>query len=115
MTEEVFGAVVDAVLAAERRIGRRLVRDLCAAQFRPDFAQDHDVGKHPLGLMLVDAIAHRVPEIDPIDLAMVFLTGLFGLLATDDGLALWKPGRTQRVSSGFYTSQAFELKNARWA
>ena len=80
----VFGAVVDAVLAAERRLGRRLVRDLCAAQFRSDFAQHHDVADHPLGLMLVAAIADRAPEIDPVDLAMTFLTGMFGLLATDD-------------------------------
>jgi magnesium-protoporphyrin O-methyltransferase len=34
------------------------------------------------------------------------------LLATDDGLALWQPGRSQRIASGFYTSQAFELKKA---
>lgn len=82
--ETAFGAVVDAVLAAERRLGRRLVRDLCAAQFRPEVARDHDVGDHPVGLMLVETIAGRAPEIDPVDLAMTFLTGLFGLLATDD-------------------------------
>lgn len=35
------------------------------------------------------------------------------LLATDDGLALWAPERTQRIASGFYTSQAFELAKAR--
>ncbi len=55
--ETAFGAVVDAVLAAERRLGRRLVRDLCAAQFRPEVARDHDVGDHPVGLMLVETIA----------------------------------------------------------
>lgn len=82
--EGVFGAVIDAVLAAERRLGRRLVRDLCAAQFRPDFAQILDVDDHPLGLMLVGAITERSPEIDPVDLTMTFLTGMFGLLATDD-------------------------------
>lgn len=82
--EAVFGAVVDAVLRAERRLGRRLVRDLCAGQFRPEVAQGHDVGDHPVGLMLIDAIADRAPEIDSVDLAMTFLTGLFGLLATDD-------------------------------
>ena len=80
----VFRAVIDAVLAAERRLGRRLVRDLCAAQFRPDFAQLRDVGDHPLGVMLVGAIADRSPDVDPVDLAMTFLTGMFGLLATDD-------------------------------
>ncbi len=82
--DEVFGAVVDAVQSAERRLGCRLVRDLCAVLFRPDFAQHQDVGNHPLGLMLIGAIADRLPDIDPVDLAMVFLTGLFGLLATDD-------------------------------
>ncbi len=82
--EAVFSAVVDAVLRAERRLGRRLVRDLCAGQFRPEVAQGHGVGDHPVGLMLIDAIADRAPEIDAVDLAMTFLTGLFGLLATDD-------------------------------
>ncbi len=85
--EGVFSAVVDAVLAAEQRLGRRLVRDLCAAQFRPDFAQIHDVDDHPLGLMLVAAIADRAPGIDPVDLTMTFLAGMFGLLATDDAPA----------------------------
>ncbi len=84
LLEEVFSGVVDAVLAAERRLGRRLVRDLCAAQFRPDFVPAHEVDDHPVGLMLIDAIAERVPKIDPVDLAMTFLTALFGLLATDD-------------------------------
>lgn len=82
--EAVFGAVIDAVMRAERRLGRRLVRDLCAGQFRPEVAQGQGVGDHPVGLMLIDAIADRVPEIDEVDLAMTFLTGLFGLLAIDD-------------------------------
>ena len=80
----VFGAVVEAVLAAERRLGRRLVRDLCAGQFRPELARDHDVREHPLGVMLIGAIAERASDVDAVDLAMTFLTGLFGLLAVDD-------------------------------
>ena len=89
-----FTAVVDAVLAAEKRLGRRLVRDLCAAQFRPEFARLLAVEDHPLGVMMVEEIAERAPEADPVDLAMVFLTGLFGLLATDvaDG-----PDRRRRL------------------
>ena len=47
----------------------------------------------------------RAPAIEPVGEAALRRT-----LATDDGLALWTPGRTQRVSSGFYTSQAFELR-----
>lgn len=34
--------------------------------------------------MLIDAIAERPTNTDPVDLAMTFLTGLFGLLATDE-------------------------------
>jgi len=78
-----FTAVVDAVLAAEERLGRLLVRDLCAAQFRPEFARLVAVEDHPLGVMTVEEMAKRAPGVDPVDLAMVFLTGLFGLLATD--------------------------------
>mgnify|MGYP001818823250 CR=1 FL=1 len=59
------------------------MRDLCAAQFRPEFAILLAVEDHPLGVWMVEEIAERAPEVDPVDLAMVFLTGLFGLLATD--------------------------------
>jgi magnesium-protoporphyrin O-methyltransferase len=51
--------------------------------------------------------ADRAPAIEPLA-----ESALRRLLATDDGLALWTPGRTERVSSGFYTSQAFELTRA---
>ena len=81
---DVFAAVVDAVLAAERRLGRGLVRDLCAGQFRPELAADHDVREHPLGEMLIGAIEQRTTVVDAVDLAMTFLTGLFGLLAVDE-------------------------------
>jgi magnesium-protoporphyrin O-methyltransferase len=46
----------------------------------------------------------RSPAIEP-----VAERALRRMLATDDGLALWQPGRTQRVGVGFYTSQGFEL------
>lgn len=49
----------------------------------------------------------RAPAIEP-----VAETALRRMLATDDGLARWQPGRTERVKSGFYTSQAFELRAA---
>lgn len=50
----------------------------------------------------------RAPAIEPVG-----ERALRRLLATDDGLSLWAPARTQRISSGFYTSQAFELKSTR--
>jgi magnesium-protoporphyrin O-methyltransferase len=46
----------------------------------------------------------RAPAIEP-----VVEQELWRLLAAETGLATWGRGRTQRVSSGFYTSQAFEL------
>jgi magnesium-protoporphyrin O-methyltransferase len=52
--------------------------------------------------------ADRAPAIEPVAEG-----ALRRMLATDDGLALWKAARTQRVSSGFYTSQAFEMVSAR--
>ena len=52
--------------------------------------------------------ADRAPAIEP-----VAERELRRLLATDDGLALWAAGRTQRIASGFYTSQAFELAKPR--
>ena len=82
--EAAFGAVVDAVLRAERRLGRKLVQDLCAGQFRPEVAQSPNPEDHPVGMMLISVIADRSPDVDAVDLAMTFLTGLFGLLAIDE-------------------------------
>jgi len=48
--------------------------------------------------------ANRAPWIEP-----VAESTLRRMLNTDAGLQGWQSGRTQRVSSGFYTSQAFEL------
>jgi magnesium-protoporphyrin O-methyltransferase len=47
----------------------------------------------------------RAPSIEP-----VAERELRHLLATDDGLRRWVTGRSLRVNSGFYTSQAFELE-----
>ena len=82
--EGVFKAVVDAVLRAERRLSRPLVRDLCAGQFLPGVTQGQSTEDHPVGLQLVEILAARTIAADPVDVAMTFLTGLFGLLATDE-------------------------------
>jgi magnesium-protoporphyrin O-methyltransferase len=47
----------------------------------------------------------RAPAIEPI--APKTLTGM---LAREAGLADWRQGRTRRVESGFYKSQALELR-----
>ncbi len=54
--------------------------------------------------------ADRAPAIEP-----VAERALRRMLATDDGLALWRPERSERVASGFYTSQAFELRRSHLA
>ncbi|MCU0870520.1 MAG: magnesium protoporphyrin IX methyltransferase [Burkholderiales bacterium] len=50
----------------------------------------------------------RAPAIEP-----VAESTLRRMLATDDRLARWTVARTQRISCGFYTSQALELVAAR--
>jgi magnesium-protoporphyrin O-methyltransferase len=49
--------------------------------------------------------ANRAPWIEPVAEAQ-----LRRMLTQDAGLQRWQAGRTQRVSCGFYTSQAFELQ-----
>ena len=46
----------------------------------------------------------RAPAIEP-----VVESRLWQQLATETGLAMWKRGRSRRICSGFYTSQAFEV------
>ncbi len=82
---DVLGAIVDAVFDAERRLGRRLVQDLCGAQFRPELVQANSEQDHPVLSVVIDAFAAQAQTDDAGDRAVVFLTSLFGLLATADG------------------------------
>jgi magnesium-protoporphyrin O-methyltransferase len=52
--------------------------------------------------------ANRAPWIEP-----VAEKALRRMLTDHPGLQHWQSGRTQRVNSGFYTSQAFELRQRR--
>jgi AcrR family transcriptional regulator len=79
---EILQAAADAALATERRLGRRLTQDLCATQFRPEAG---DADEHPLAALLVQATTAVTSGPDGIDAATIFLTGLFGLLATSGG------------------------------
>lgn len=49
----------------------------------------------------------RAPAIEPVRPAAIT-----GLLARDPALTGWRPARTLRIASGFYTSQALELVRA---
>jgi magnesium-protoporphyrin O-methyltransferase len=94
-------SAIDAVRVLEgwsRRTSKGLM--FTFAPSNPLLATMHAVGRFfPRG--------DRAPAIEP-----VAESALRRLLRTDDGLTQWQVGRTQRVSSGFYTSQALELKRA---
>lgn len=49
--------------------------------------------------------SNRAPAIEPVAERQ-----LHSLLASKPELSAWKTGRSQRIASGFYTSQALELK-----
>jgi magnesium-protoporphyrin O-methyltransferase len=51
--------------------------------------------------------ADRAPAIEPVP-----ETGLRGRIAADPEMKAWHSGRTRRIVSGFYTSQALELARA---
>ncbi|MEN9316348.1 MAG: hypothetical protein RIS35_2741 [Pseudomonadota bacterium] len=59
-------------------------------------------GMHAIGRMFPRG--DRAPAIEP-----VAERSLRRQLASDKGLSAWSTGRTERIASGFYTSQAFEL------
>jgi AcrR family transcriptional regulator len=77
----ILHAAAEAALATEKRLGRRLTQDLCASQFRPELEPD-DTDDHPLASLLVEAMSAGRRDRDAVVAATVFLTGLFGLLAT---------------------------------
>ena len=87
----VLRAVVDGVTVTEDRLGTDLVRAICAVQFRPDVASVDSVAEHPVAEMVVHAVAQASEQttgrddFDAGDLAVIFLTALFGLLATQSG------------------------------
>ncbi len=88
---EVLRAVVAGVVATEAQLGTELVREICAVQFRPGVIRTDSPGQHPLAQFVVDVFA-RPPGSAPLvktqrraDHAVIFLVGLFGLLATQRG------------------------------
>ena len=81
-------ALVHHVLAAERRLGPVVFRDMLGLHFSSTRPLEDEVAQHPLAQFLSSAIADeqhagRVPvEADAVELGVFFLTGLFALLAT---------------------------------
>ncbi len=79
--------LVRQVLAAEERLGPVVFRDMLALHFSPTRPVEDELDEHPLAGFLIAAIADaqaagRVSrDADPGELGMIFLTGLFALLA----------------------------------
>ena len=76
------------VVAAERRLGPVVFRDMLGLHFSATRPAEDELSEHPLAEFVIGAItdaqhAGRVPlETDASELGMFFMTGLFALLAT---------------------------------
>jgi len=83
--------LVRQVLAAERRLGPVVFRDMLGLHFSARRPVEDELAEHPLAEFVIAAIAEaraagRVARnADPGELGVIFLTGLFALLATDVG------------------------------
>ncbi len=80
--------LVRQVLAAERRLGPVIFRDMLGLHFSSTRPVEDALEEHPLAEFVIAAItdaqaAGRVPRgADPAELGVIFMTGLFALLAT---------------------------------
>lgn len=84
----VLSQLVRHVLAAERRLGAVVFRDMLGLHFSSTRPVEDELARHPLARFLVDVIgraqdAGQVSSgVDASELGTFFLTGLFALLAT---------------------------------
>jgi AcrR family transcriptional regulator len=80
--------LVRQVLVAERRLGPMIFRDMLGLHFSSTRPVEDALSEHPLAEFVIAAIgqaqaAGRVPQVaDPGELGVIFMTGLFALLAT---------------------------------
>jgi AcrR family transcriptional regulator len=80
--------LVREVLDAEQRLGPVVFRDMLGLHFSATRPVEDELGEHPLASFVIAAIteaqaARRVPrDPDAGELGVIFLTGLFALLAT---------------------------------
>ncbi|MFZ1160780.1 TetR/AcrR family transcriptional regulator [Mycobacterium sp.] len=83
--------LVRQVLAAERRLGPVVFRDMLGLHFSATRPVEDELAEHPLAQFLINVFAGaqtagRVSrDADPGELGVFFLTGLFALLATGVG------------------------------
>jgi AcrR family transcriptional regulator len=93
---EMLRLLVRQVLAAERRWGPVVFRDMLGLHFSATRPVEDELTTHPLAQYLIDffasaqATGQLCRDADPDELGVIFLTGLFALLATGLG-----PSRTR--------------------
>jgi AcrR family transcriptional regulator len=79
------------VLAAERRLGPVVFRDMLGLHFSATRPVEDELTEHPLAQYLIDVFASAQAagqicrDAEPGELGVIFLTGLFALLATGLG------------------------------
>lgn len=84
----VLAEVVADVLAAEHRLGPVIFREMLGLHFSSTRPRDDALGEHPLAQYVIAAIAKAqnagrvVPDANACELGVIFMTGLFALLAT---------------------------------
>lgn len=83
-----LGGLVRQVFAAERRLGPVLFRDMLGLHFSSTRPVGDAPFEHPLAQFVISAIAEAQTarcvrrDADPNELGVIFMTGLFALLAT---------------------------------
>ena len=94
--------LVRQVLAAERRLGPVVFRDMLGLHFSARRPVEDELAEHPLAEFVIVAIAEaqaagRVArDADPGELGVIFLTGLFALLATGAAASRARAARLDR-------------------
>jgi AcrR family transcriptional regulator len=89
--ESVLTRLVREVLASERRLGPVVFRDMLGLHFSSTRPVEDELGEHPLADFVITAIedaqaaGHVSRSADAGELGVIFLSGLFALLATGGG------------------------------
>ena len=84
----ILSDLVEHVLEAEHRLGPVVFRDMLGLHFSSTRPVDDGIGQHPVAEFVIAAIARAqaagrvAPESDPREHGVIFMTGLFALLAT---------------------------------
>lgn len=103
----------DFVVAMDSLIHYRaadICRIVAALASRTDYAVLTTFAPRTRALAVMHAVGRlfprgdRAPAIEPVS-----ETRLYDLLASEEGLSNWQTGRSHRVASGFYKSQALEI------